>query len=59
MGTPTHREACQNILAHLFGREIIEIGSDQVVSDSFGFQNSSEHAGTQAISKSKVLKSCF
>ncbi|KAG8654366.1 nuclear pore complex protein NUP205 isoform X3 [Manihot esculenta] len=56
MGTPTHREACQNILAHLFGREIIEIGSDQVVSDSFGFQNSSEHAGTQAISKSKVLE---
>ncbi|KAF2282365.1 hypothetical protein GH714_043827 [Hevea brasiliensis] len=56
MSTPTHKEACQNILAHLFGREIIEIGSDRVVSDSFTFQNGTEHAGTQAISKSKVLE---
>ncbi|XP_020537054.1 nuclear pore complex protein NUP205 isoform X2 [Jatropha curcas] len=56
MGSPSHREACQSILAHLFGREITEIGSDRIVSDSFTLRNGTELAGIQAISKSKVLE---
>ena len=47
VGGPTHREACQTMLAHLFGRDVIESGSDHVVYD--------EHTGTQTTSKNKVL----
>ncbi|XP_048227687.1 nuclear pore complex protein NUP205 isoform X2 [Ricinus communis] len=56
MGSPTHKEACQNILSHLFGREIIDIGSDRVASNAMTLRNGTEHAGAQAISKSKVLE---
>uniref|UniRef100_A0A2P2MHU4 Uncharacterized protein MANES_05G119700 n=1 Tax=Rhizophora mucronata TaxID=61149 RepID=A0A2P2MHU4_RHIMU len=55
-GNSNHREACQSILAHLFGWEIIKISSDRMVSDYFALQNSTEQAGTQTISKSKVLE---
>lgn len=56
MGGPSHREACQTILAHLFGRDVIESGSDHVVYDSVILRNGTEHAGTQTISKNKVLE---
>ncbi|XP_050229098.1 nuclear pore complex protein NUP205 isoform X2 [Mercurialis annua] len=56
MGSAAHREACQSIVAHLFGRQIVDIGSDCVVSNSFSPRNGIEHAGTRAISKSKVLE---
>lgn len=48
VGGPTHREACQTMLAHLFGRDVIESGSDHVVYD--------EHTGPQTTSKNKVLE---
>lgn len=51
----THREACQMILAHLFGRDFIETETDHIVSDSY-LQYSLDHAGTRSISKSKVLE---
>lgn len=56
MGGPSHREACQTILAHLFGRDVIESGSDHVVYDSVILRNGTEHVGTQTISKNKVLE---
>ncbi|KAJ6331317.1 hypothetical protein OIU76_009822 [Salix suchowensis] len=49
VGGPTHREACQTMLAHLFGRDVIESGSDHVVYD--------EHTGTQTTSKNKLYYS--
>lgn len=54
VGGPSHREACQTILAHLFGRDVIESGPDHVVYDSVILRNGTEHAGTQTISKNKV-----
>ncbi|KAM7263304.1 hypothetical protein ACFE04_000987 [Oxalis oulophora] len=51
-----HREACQNILAHLFGQEIIEMGADHVISQSFMLQDGAANAGTRSISKSKALE---
>lgn len=56
VGGPSHREACQTILAHLFGRDVIESGSDHVVYDSVILRNGTEHVGTQTISKNKVLE---
>lgn len=56
VGGPSHREACQTILAHLFGRDVIESGPDHVVYDSVILRNGTEHAGTQTISKNKVLE---
>ncbi|XP_011018837.1 PREDICTED: nuclear pore complex protein NUP205 isoform X2 [Populus euphratica] len=56
VGGPSHREACQTILAHLFGRDAIESGSNHVVYDSVMLRNGTEHAGTQTISKNKVLE---
>ncbi|KAH9761847.1 nuclear pore complex protein NUP205 [Citrus sinensis] len=51
----THQEACQTILAHLFGRDHIE-DTDRTLSLPFMVQNITEHAGTRTISKSKVLE---
>lgn len=51
----THQEACQTILAHLFGRDHIE-ETDRTLSLPFMVQNITEHAGTRTISKSKVLE---
>ncbi|XP_061965832.1 nuclear pore complex protein NUP205 isoform X1 [Populus nigra] len=56
VGGPSHREACQTILAHLFGRDVIESGPDHVVYDSVILRNGTEHVGTQTISKNKVLE---
>lgn len=56
VGGTSHREACQTILAHLFGRDVIESGPDHVVYDSVILRNGTEHAGTQTISKNKVLE---
>lgn len=55
IGNSSHREACQTILAHLFGRDKVEIGFDRVVSDSFSLRNSIEHTVGQMMSKNKVL----
>ncbi|CAK7343274.1 unnamed protein product [Dovyalis caffra] len=56
VGGPTHQEACQTILAHLFGRDVFASGSDRVVYDSIILRNGTEHTGTQTISRSKVLE---
>ncbi|KAK7258456.1 hypothetical protein RIF29_24034 [Crotalaria pallida] len=50
----THREACQIILSHLFGQDILEIGGGQAMSP-FSLRNTYEHDATRTVSKSKVL----
>lgn len=45
----SHREACQNILAHLFGQDVDD-GTD-IVSHSFTLLSSNEAAGTKTMSK--------
>ncbi|CAN0838668.1 Nuclear pore complex protein NUP205 [Linum grandiflorum] len=52
---PSHREACQSILSHIFGGDMIEMGSDPIPSDLL-LQNGIEHGGSQTMSKSKVLE---
>ncbi|KAL4302983.1 hypothetical protein GQ457_10G003370 [Hibiscus cannabinus] len=54
VSSPHHREACQNILAHLFGQDVVETGTD-VISQSLVLQNNKEHTATRTISKTKVL----
>lgn len=54
MSSSNHREACHNILAHLFGGEIVDIGDVGMIPHSF-LQNGAEYSGTRTISKSKVL----
>uniref|UniRef100_A0A5B7BQC9 Nuclear pore complex protein NUP205 n=1 Tax=Davidia involucrata TaxID=16924 RepID=A0A5B7BQC9_DAVIN len=56
MASPSHREACQSILAHTFGQDINEFGTDFNISHSAILKNSAESAGTRTISKSKVLE---
>ncbi|EXC04145.1 hypothetical protein L484_006623 [Morus notabilis] len=56
MSSSSHREACQSILAHLIGQEIIGIGADHSISQCHALQNSAEAAGTRSINKSKVLE---
>lgn len=46
-----HREACQSILAHIFGKDIIEDGIH-----SSTLQNGDEDSGAGSMSKSKVLE---
>ncbi|KAK8343860.1 hypothetical protein V6Z12_A07G042900 [Gossypium hirsutum] len=53
MSSPHHREACQSILAHLFGQDFVETGTD-VISQSLILQNNKEHTATRTISKTKV-----
>ncbi|XP_017648951.1 nuclear pore complex protein NUP205 [Gossypium arboreum] len=53
MSSPHHREACQSILAHLFGLDFVETGTD-VISQSLILQNNKEHTATRTISKTKV-----
>lgn len=48
-----HQDACQSILAHLYGSENGGIGTDGILSQSF-LQNGMEYSGTRPISKSKV-----
>ncbi|KAE9464397.1 hypothetical protein C3L33_03696, partial [Rhododendron williamsianum] len=56
MANSSHREACQSILAHLFGQDVIEYGTDSNIPQSFLLQNSADIVGTGTISKSKVLE---
>nr|KJB07739.1 hypothetical protein B456_001G042000 [Gossypium raimondii] len=53
MSSPHHREACQSILAHLFGQDVVETGTD-VITQSLILQNNKEHTATRTISKTKV-----
>ncbi|XP_022752181.1 nuclear pore complex protein NUP205-like [Durio zibethinus] len=55
VSSPDHREACQSILAHLFGQDVVKTGTD-IISQSLILQNSKEHAATRTISKTKVLE---
>ncbi|XVF88378.1 hypothetical protein PTKIN_Ptkin19aG0046000 [Pterospermum kingtungense] len=55
VSAPHHREACQSILAHLFGQDVAETGTD-IISQSLILQNSNEHAATRTISRTKVLE---
>ncbi|XWS17148.1 hypothetical protein CRYUN_Cryun33cG0043500 [Craigia yunnanensis] len=54
VNSPHHKEACQSILAHLFGQDVVETGTD-IISQSL-IQNSKEHAATRTISRTKVLE---
>ncbi|KAF4347793.1 hypothetical protein G4B88_003296 [Cannabis sativa] len=56
MSSSSHRDTCQSIVGHLFGREIIGTETDQVIQHSLSLQITAEHAGTRTISKSKVLE---
>lgn len=55
VSAPHHREACQSILAHFFGQDLVETGTD-IISQSLILQNRNEHAATRTISKTKVLE---
>lgn len=55
MSSSSHREACQSILAHLFGGEIVGIGADNAMSHSLSLVTSADAAGMRTISKSKVM----
>ncbi|KAI9191487.1 hypothetical protein LWI28_009025 [Acer negundo] len=50
----THQEACQSILAHVFGQNCIEDKTD-IISHPLTLQNITD-TGTRTISKSKVLE---
>lgn len=54
MGSTTDRETCHRILAHLFGQDTSEIGTDLAASHSLVLYHSSELDGNRTISKSKV-----
>ncbi|XP_057969128.1 nuclear pore complex protein NUP205 isoform X2 [Malania oleifera] len=56
MTSSTHREACQSILAHIFGLDLSEHGTDPSASHSFTIPISAANAGTWSLSKSKVLE---
>ncbi|KAE8687445.1 NUP205 protein [Hibiscus syriacus] len=55
VSSPHHRVACQSILAHLLGQDVVETGTD-VVSQALILQNNKEHTATRTISKTKVLE---
>ncbi|OMO57831.1 Nuclear pore complex protein, partial [Corchorus olitorius] len=55
LSSPHHREACQSILGHLFGQDVVETGTD-IISQSLVLQNNKEHTATRTISKTKVLE---
>ncbi|OMO81108.1 hypothetical protein CCACVL1_12606 [Corchorus capsularis] len=55
LSSPHHREACQSILGHLFGQDVVETGTD-IISQSLVLQNNREHTATRTISKTKVLE---
>uniref|UniRef100_A0A9I9CJL9 Nuclear pore complex protein NUP205 n=1 Tax=Cucumis melo TaxID=3656 RepID=A0A9I9CJL9_CUCME len=52
LSSPIHREACQSILAHLYGMEIVDTGSGPV----FLLQNPVVEPGIRTTSKSKALE---
>jgi nuclear pore complex protein Nup205 len=55
MSISTHREVCQTILAHLFGKNIVDLGSDINLSYSL-LESIPETSGTRTISKIKALE---
>lgn len=54
MTVPTHREACQIILTHIFSRDIREPGTD-AGSHHLSLGTDADHPGIKSINKSKVL----
>ncbi|KFK26746.1 hypothetical protein AALP_AA8G287800 [Arabis alpina] len=50
-----HLESCQSILSHLFGWEVTEAGNEYFSSSTDPLQDGFDYAGTNSISKSKVL----
>ncbi|XP_068641134.1 nuclear pore complex protein NUP205 isoform X2 [Aristolochia californica] len=54
MNLPSHREACMNILGHLFVQDDRESGSDS--KPSFSYLISSDNYATEVITKSKVFE---
>ncbi|KAE8668521.1 NUP205 protein [Hibiscus syriacus] len=54
VSSPHHREACQSILAHLLGHDVVETGTD-VISQALILQNNKEHTATRTISKTKKV----
>lgn len=52
LSSPIHREACQSILAHLYGQEIVDTGSGPI----FSLQNHVVDPGIRTTSKSKALE---
>ncbi|XP_019417069.1 PREDICTED: nuclear pore complex protein NUP205-like isoform X7 [Lupinus angustifolius] len=55
VSSSTHREACQTVLSHLFGQDMLEIGGGQAMSP-FSLQATYENAAIRTVSKSKVLE---
>ncbi|KAF8393226.1 hypothetical protein HHK36_021467 [Tetracentron sinense] len=56
MTASTHREACQSILAQIFGQDIREFSTDPNIPLPFTLHASADHAGIRNINKSKVLE---
>ncbi|CAL0304986.1 unnamed protein product [Lupinus luteus] len=55
VSSSAHREACQTILSHLFGQDVLKIDGGQAMSP-FSLQATYENAGIRTVSKSKVLE---
>ncbi|XP_019419243.1 PREDICTED: nuclear pore complex protein NUP205-like [Lupinus angustifolius] len=55
ISSSAHREACQTILSHLFGQDILKIDGGQAMSP-FSLQATYENAAIRTVSKSKVLE---
>lgn len=49
-----HLEACQSILAHLFGQEVTESRNELFSSINYPVQGGLDYAGATSVSKSKV-----
>lgn len=58
MNSSTHRDTCRRILSHIFGQDVIEMGTDLNISNSLALYNDAKHfgAGTSKIGKNKVLE---
>ncbi|OIV96178.1 hypothetical protein TanjilG_14855 [Lupinus angustifolius] len=53
ISSSAHREACQTILSHLFGQDILKIDGGQAMSP-FSLQATYENAAIRTVSKSKL-----
>lgn len=56
MVNSTHRDACQSILGHIFGPDVVDFTTDHSTSHAYSVHNSAADVGTRTISKSKVLE---
>ena len=54
MVNSTHRDACQSILGHIFGPDVVDFTTDHSTSHAYSVHNSAADVGTRTISKSKV-----